>query len=83
MKKAELGCTLSHIKCIMEAENRGDEYTIICEDDINMVTMRFWDFTFKDIINSRNVEHETLSPLYSIFLSIFIYSSYCLIKKPK
>jgi GR25 family glycosyltransferase involved in LPS biosynthesis len=51
MKKAELGCTLSHIKCIMEAENRGDEYTIICEDDINMVTMRFWDFTIKDIIN--------------------------------
>ena len=51
MKKAELGCTLSHLKCIIEAENRGDEYTIICEDDIDMVSMGFWDFTMKDVIN--------------------------------
>lgn len=34
MEKGNVGCTLSHIKCIDLAKSRGWPYVFICEDDI-------------------------------------------------
>jgi GR25 family glycosyltransferase involved in LPS biosynthesis len=34
MKQGAIGCTLSHIKCLEMAKERGWEHVFICEDDI-------------------------------------------------
>lgn len=34
MKNGAIGCSMSHMKCVELAKNKGWEYVLICEDDI-------------------------------------------------
>lgn len=39
---SELGCTLSHLKAIRQAFNNGDNYALICEDDVSFELCKVW-----------------------------------------
>lgn len=62
----EVGCTLSHIKCLETAKERGWPFVFICEDDIGFTNpgllqtnlQRFWDF-FGPPLNSIEDEDPT------------------------
>lgn len=49
---SELGCTLSHLYAIKTAYDNGNEYAIICEDDIYLGICQMWKFKLNDIINN-------------------------------
>lgn len=49
MTSGEIGCTTSHLKAIKHwMETSDSPYAIIMEDDIDLQTVRFWDFTWAD-----------------------------------
>jgi GR25 family glycosyltransferase involved in LPS biosynthesis len=51
MTTGEIGCTTSHLKAIKHWYETSDtSYAIIMEDDIDLQTARFWDFTWSDFI---------------------------------
>ena len=49
--KYEIACSLSHLKCILEAYNNNDNYCIIMEDDISFELMSKWKYIISSIIN--------------------------------
>ena len=49
---SELGCTLSHLYAIKTAYENGDEYAIVCEDDIYFGIANMWDFDLEYVINN-------------------------------
>lgn len=49
MTTGEIGCTTSHLKAINHWYTTSDTpYAIIMEDDVDLQTVRFWDFTWAD-----------------------------------
>lgn len=47
-----LGATSSHLKTIKNWYlNTNEDYTIICEDDICLNTIQYWNFTWKQFLN--------------------------------
>jgi GR25 family glycosyltransferase involved in LPS biosynthesis len=51
MTTGEIGCTTSHLKAIKYwYETSDSSYAIVMEDDIDLQTVRFWDFTWSDFI---------------------------------
>jgi GR25 family glycosyltransferase involved in LPS biosynthesis len=51
MTTGEIGCTTSHLKAIKHwYETTDTSYAIIMEDDIDLQTVKFWDFTWSDFI---------------------------------
>jgi hypothetical protein len=48
------GCCISHLKAIKQwYENcEDDEYGFFCEDDLSLETVKYWDFTWQDFMNS-------------------------------
>ena len=52
MTSGEIGCTTSHLKAIKYwYENSDSPYAIFIEDDLDLQTVRFWDFTWKDFVS--------------------------------
>lgn len=50
---ASKGCCTSHMKCIKKWLNETDEpYGFFCEDDLSLETVRYWNFTWKEFIDS-------------------------------
>ena len=51
MSSGEIGCTTSHLKALNHWLNTSDSpYAVIMEDDCNLDTVHFWNFTWKDFI---------------------------------
>ena len=52
MTSGEIGCTTSHLKAIQYWYETSDApYAIIMEDDVDLQTARFWDFTWSDFVS--------------------------------
>jgi hypothetical protein len=51
MTSGEIGCTCSHLRAIEEWYNESESETaIFMEDDVDISTAKFWNFTFEDFI---------------------------------
>jgi len=49
MTSGEIGCVTSHLKAIKHwMETSDSPYAVIMEDDVDLDTVRFWDFTWTD-----------------------------------
>lgn len=49
MTSGEIGCVTSHLKAITHwIETSDSPYAIFMEDDVDLQTVRFWDFTWSD-----------------------------------
>lgn len=47
------GCFLSHMRSIKDwYENTDEEYAFFCEDDLSLETVQYWNFTWKEFIES-------------------------------
>lgn len=47
------GCVVSHLKMIKKWYDETDEiYGFFCEDDISLETVKYWDFTWEEFIDS-------------------------------
>ena len=47
------GCIVSHLKALKEwYETTNDDYVFICEDDLSLDTVPYWNFTWNDFILS-------------------------------
>ena len=52
MTTGEIGCTTSHLKAIKYWYDTSDSsYAIIMEDDVDLQTVRFWNFTWSDFVS--------------------------------
>lgn len=52
MTSGEIGCTTSHLKAIKNwYENSDSPYAIIMEDDCDLSTVKYWNFTWRDFIS--------------------------------
>jgi GR25 family glycosyltransferase involved in LPS biosynthesis len=61
ISKKEIACTVSHLKAIEQWLDESDsEYAIIVEDDVSFETVDFWDFTWKDFLESVKQDYEIL-----------------------
>ncbi len=59
--KAELGCTMSHIKAIKYFYEETDlDHVVICEDDISFDTVPHWPFTWKEFIKNAPYDWDVL-----------------------
>ncbi len=58
---SELGATISHLSTIKNwLETSDSEYAIVIEDDLSFETVKYWDFTFKDFLNSIKPQYDIL-----------------------
>jgi len=47
------GCAVSHIKAIKEwYDNTKEDCLFVCEDDLSLETVKYWDFTWKEFFDS-------------------------------
>ena len=61
ISKKEVACTISHLKAIEQWLGESDsEYAIIVEDDVSFETVDFWNFTWKDFLNSVQQKYDIL-----------------------
>ena len=52
MTSGEVGCVTSHLKAIKHWYETSDSpYAIIMEDDCNLDTVRYWNFTWQDAVS--------------------------------
>lgn len=61
LSDSELGATISHLSTIKKwFETSDSEYAIIIEDDLSFETVKYWDFTFKEFVESIKKKYEIL-----------------------
>lgn len=61
ISKNEMGATLSHINAIKHyLETSDSEYAIIMEDDLSFETVKYWDFTFQEFLDSIDKDFDVL-----------------------
>jgi len=52
MTSGEIGCTTSHLKAIKHwMETSDSSYAIFMEDDVDLFTVKFWDFTWTEFVS--------------------------------
>jgi hypothetical protein len=60
-----IGCAVSHLKAIKEWYNTTNEdYAFFCEDDLSLETIKYWDFTWSDFMNTLPNDWECVQLLY-------------------
>ena len=48
-----IGCTISHIKAIRNwYETTDEDYALFCEDDLSLETVKYWNFTWEEFIET-------------------------------
>ena len=53
LDKATLGCVCSHLKMIKKwYEETNEDYAFFCEDDLSFETVQYWNFSWKDFVDS-------------------------------
>ncbi len=67
ISQAELGCTLSHIKAMLQVYQGRSDYSLICEDDISFTLLPLWSASIEDIIKRAPEGWEIIS-LYTTCL---------------
>lgn len=61
VSKGESACSISHLKAISQwLDNSDSDYAIICEDDVSLDTVNFWDFTWDEFLKSVNKNYDIL-----------------------
>jgi GR25 family glycosyltransferase involved in LPS biosynthesis len=61
LSNSELGATISHLGVIKKwLETSDSDYCIVIEDDLSFETVKYWDFTFKDFIESIDKKYDIL-----------------------
>ena len=61
LSNSELGATVSHLNTIKEwFETSDSEYAIIIEDDLSFETVKYWNFTFKEFVDSIKKKYDIL-----------------------
>ena len=51
LNTAQYGCLTSHIEVLRTIASLGDEYAIVCEDDIDFDTLQHWQFTWQEFFD--------------------------------
>jgi len=46
------GCAISHIQALKKFVESDEEYMFVCEDDLSLKTVQYWDFDWKTIVES-------------------------------
>jgi GR25 family glycosyltransferase involved in LPS biosynthesis len=53
MNGGTTGCVVSHLKAIRKwYEETDEEYAFFCEDDLSLETVKYWDFTWEEFIET-------------------------------
>jgi GR25 family glycosyltransferase involved in LPS biosynthesis len=53
MNGGTIGCVVSHLKAIRKwYEETDEEYAFFCEDDLSLETVKYWDFTWEEFIET-------------------------------
>lgn len=53
MNPGTIGCAVSHLKAIKKWYDETDEsYAFFCEDDLSLETVKYWNFTWEEFIES-------------------------------
>lgn len=61
LSNSELGATISHLSAIKNwMENSESKYGIIIEDDLSLETVQYWNFSFKEFVESINKKYDIL-----------------------
>ena len=59
-KVGGIGCTLSHIRCLEEAKQRGYEQVFICEDDIKFTDPELFKQQLQKFLNNKEIQWDVL-----------------------
>lgn len=59
-KSGAVGCTMSHIKCLELARDRGYEQVLICEDDITFTDIKTFQQSLTSFHNDKSIEWDFL-----------------------
>ena len=59
-KVGGIGCTLSHIRCLEEAQKRGYEQVFICEDDIKFTNPELFKQQLQKFSNNKEIQWDIL-----------------------
>lgn len=51
LTKGEVGCYLSHMKAIQTAYNNGDQWSLILEDDAELILIPYWKYTLSELVS--------------------------------
>lgn len=61
LRSTEIAVALSHLKAIKSwLETSDSAYAIFCEDDVDLSTSDFWDFTWNDFFKKINVDYDII-----------------------
>jgi GR25 family glycosyltransferase involved in LPS biosynthesis len=52
LKATEYGCIMSHLRIIQDFYTSGEDQLIIMEDDIDLLAVDNWDFTWKEVMDN-------------------------------
>ena len=53
MNGGTIGCVVSHLKAIRKwYEETDEDYAFFCEDDLSLETVKYWDFTWEEFIET-------------------------------
>ena len=67
MTPLEIACSLSHVKAINSLKNLSGQFFMVCEDDISLENLRYFDITLFDII--KNAPYFDILMIYHSFPS--------------
>jgi GR25 family glycosyltransferase involved in LPS biosynthesis len=73
LSKYEQGCTLSHLKAIENFYNSGEDFGIICEDDMTLEFLPYWKSPIQNVIKEAPNDWEIMLLGYIIFPSNYRY----------
>jgi len=71
LKRGEKACLLSHIKALLTSQKNNDEYFIIIEDDVNLETMKLWNFKISDLIKTVDSNFDVIKIYHTKFNNKF------------
>lgn len=61
IEDAETACTLAHLQTVKYwLENSNTDYAIILEDDVSFETLKYWNFTWQEFMQSLDFEYDLL-----------------------
>jgi GR25 family glycosyltransferase involved in LPS biosynthesis len=78
MKNGAIGCSLSHIKCLDIAINRGYEYVMICEDDIEILNPSIFTENINKFLNNSYIEWDVVLIAGNNMIPYNFVTDYCI-----
>jgi len=78
MKNGAIGCSLSHIKCLETAINRGYDYVMICEDDIEILDPKLFTENIHKFLNNSQIEWDVVLIAGNNMIPYNFVTDYCI-----